>query len=103
MSAPLGLYLVLDVEGRYAGPGVLFCCAGYHRIGSDIVIIARTDSLQQHGYEESLARLRAARDAGGEMSAPLGLHLVLDVEGRYAGPGVLLCCAGYHDPRTHRQ
>jgi hypothetical protein len=25
----------------------------------------------------------------GEMSAPLGLYLVLDVEGRYAGPGNL--------------
>lgn len=37
------------------------------RIGSDIVIIARTDSLQQHGYEESLARLRAARDAGADV------------------------------------
>ncbi|KAJ5773466.1 Pyruvate/Phosphoenolpyruvate kinase [Penicillium paradoxum] len=37
------------------------------RIGSDIVIIARTDSLQQYGYEESLARLRAARDAGADV------------------------------------
>lgn len=37
------------------------------RIGSDIVIIARTDALQGHGYEESLARLRAARDAGADM------------------------------------
>ncbi|CAI7622628.1 unnamed protein product [Penicillium viridicatum] len=37
------------------------------RIGSDIVIIARTDSLQQHGYEESLARLRAAREAGADV------------------------------------
>ncbi|OOQ83023.1 putative carboxyphosphonoenolpyruvate phosphonomutase [Penicillium brasilianum] len=38
-----------------------------HRIGSDIVIIARTDALQSFGYEESLARLRAARDAGADM------------------------------------
>ncbi|KAE8148315.1 Pyruvate/Phosphoenolpyruvate kinase-like domain-containing protein [Aspergillus avenaceus] len=37
------------------------------RIGSDIVIIARTDALQVHGYEESVARLRAARDAGADV------------------------------------
>ncbi|OQE45983.1 hypothetical protein PENCOP_c001G03492 [Penicillium coprophilum] len=37
------------------------------RIGSDIVIIARTDSLQPHGYGESLARLRAARDVGADV------------------------------------
>jgi methylisocitrate lyase len=37
------------------------------RIGSDIVIIARTDSIQTHGYEESVARLRAARDAGADV------------------------------------
>lgn len=37
------------------------------RIGSDIVVIARTDALQVHGYEESLARLRAARDAGADV------------------------------------
>ncbi|CEJ55907.1 Putative PEP phosphonomutase [Penicillium brasilianum] len=37
------------------------------RIGSDIVVIARTDALQSFGYEESLARLRAARDAGADV------------------------------------
>ncbi|KAJ5933441.1 Pyruvate/Phosphoenolpyruvate kinase [Penicillium verhagenii] len=37
------------------------------RLGSDIVVIARTDSLQGHGYEEALARLRAARDAGADV------------------------------------
>ncbi|XHG06631.1 hypothetical protein AWENTII_009821 [Aspergillus wentii] len=37
------------------------------RMGSDIVIIARTDSLQTHGYEESLARLQAAREAGADV------------------------------------
>jgi methylisocitrate lyase len=37
------------------------------RLGSDIVVIARTDALQSHGYEESLARLRAARDAGADV------------------------------------
>lgn len=34
------------------------------RLGSDIVIIGRTDALQQHGYEEALRRLRAAQQAG---------------------------------------
>ncbi|GAQ07167.1 2,3-dimethylmalate lyase [Aspergillus lentulus] len=37
------------------------------RMGSDIVVIARTDALQGHGYEESVARLRAARDAGADV------------------------------------
>lgn len=37
------------------------------RMGSDIVVIARTDALQKHGYEESLSRLRAARDAGADV------------------------------------
>lgn len=37
------------------------------RIGSDIVVIARTDALQGHGYEEAVARLRAARDAGADV------------------------------------
>lgn len=36
------------------------------RIGSDIIIIARTDALQKYGYEESIARLRAAREAGAD-------------------------------------
>lgn len=38
-----------------------------HRMGSDIVVIARTDALQRHGYDESIARLRAARDAGADV------------------------------------
>lgn len=37
------------------------------RVGSDIVVIARTDALQRHGYDECLARLRAARDAGADV------------------------------------
>lgn len=36
-------------------------------MGSDIVVIARTDALQGYGYEESVARLRAARDAGADV------------------------------------
>lgn len=37
------------------------------RMGSDIVVMARTDGLQSLGYEESLARLQAARDAGADV------------------------------------
>lgn len=35
---------------------------------SDIVIIARTDAFQSYGYDESIARLRAARDAGADVA-----------------------------------
>jgi 2-methylisocitrate lyase-like PEP mutase family enzyme len=38
------------------------------RLGSDIVIIARTDALQSLGYEEALKRLQAARDAGADVA-----------------------------------
>ncbi|KAH8673982.1 Pyruvate/Phosphoenolpyruvate kinase-like domain-containing protein [Xylariales sp. PMI_506] len=38
------------------------------RMGSDIVIIARTDALQSLGYEEALARLRAAVAAGADVA-----------------------------------
>lgn len=38
------------------------------RLGSDIVIIARTDALQSLGLEESLDRLRAAVDAGADVA-----------------------------------
>lgn len=34
---------------------------------SDIVLIARTDANQQHGYDECLTRLRAARDLGADV------------------------------------
>ena len=37
------------------------------KIGSDIVIIGRTDALQKHGYEEAVKRLRAAKEAGAEV------------------------------------
>ncbi|KAK2734351.1 hypothetical protein FQN55_002807 [Onygenales sp. PD_40] len=38
------------------------------RIGSDIVIIARTDSLQSYGYDEAIARLKAAVEAGADVA-----------------------------------
>ena len=44
-----------------------------HRIDSDIIVIARTDALQSHGYDEALARLRAARDAGADVGFLEGL------------------------------
>ncbi|KAF6225968.1 hypothetical protein HO173_012635 [Letharia columbiana] len=34
---------------------------------SDIVLIARTDANQQHGYDECLTRLRAAQDLGADV------------------------------------
>lgn len=37
------------------------------KIGSDIVIIGRTDSLQKHGYDEAVKRLRAAQEAGADV------------------------------------
>lgn len=37
------------------------------RLHSDIVLIARTDALQQHGYEECIDRLKAARDIGADV------------------------------------
>ncbi|KAL4968191.1 isocitrate lyase/PEP mutase family protein [Aspergillus stella-maris] len=58
------------------------------RIGSDIVIIARTDALQGNGYEDSLARLKAAREAGadagfleGISSVEMARQVVADLEG----------------------
>ena len=37
------------------------------RLHSDIVLIARTDALQQHGYQECIRRLKAARDIGADV------------------------------------
>ncbi|KAI8634625.1 carboxyvinyl-carboxyphosphonate phosphorylmutase [Xylariaceae sp. FL1651] len=42
--------------------------AARKRMGSDIVIIARTDALQSLGYEEAIARLRAAVAAGADVA-----------------------------------
>lgn len=58
------------------------------RMGSDIVVIARTDALQKHGYEESLNRLKAAREAGADVgflegitSREMARQVVKDLEG----------------------
>lgn len=37
------------------------------RLRSDIVLIARTDALQQHGYDDCIRRLKAARDLGADV------------------------------------
>ncbi|KAH8765103.1 putative carboxyphosphonoenolpyruvate phosphonomutase [Hyaloscypha sp. PMI_1271] len=41
--------------------------AARHAVGSDIVIIARTDALQSLGYDESIARLRLSKEAGADV------------------------------------
>lgn len=58
------------------------------RLGSEIVVIARTDALQKHGYEDSLNRLRAAREAGADVgflegitSREMAKQVVKDLEG----------------------
>lgn len=38
------------------------------QIGSDLVIIARTDALQTHGFDEAVARLKAAAQAGADVA-----------------------------------
>ncbi|KAL3304330.1 methylisocitrate lyase [Colletotrichum asianum] len=38
------------------------------KIGSDIVVIARTDALQTHGFDEALNRLRTAIAAGADVA-----------------------------------
>ncbi|KAI1085806.1 Phosphoenolpyruvate/pyruvate domain-containing protein [Whalleya microplaca] len=44
------------------------------RMGSDIVIIARTDALQSLGYAEAVARLRAAVAAGADVAFLEGMR-----------------------------
>ncbi|KAF1849491.1 Phosphoenolpyruvate/pyruvate domain-containing protein [Cucurbitaria berberidis CBS 394.84] len=42
--------------------------------GGDVVIIARTDALQGNGYEEAIARLRAAIAEGADVAFLEGVH-----------------------------
>jgi methylisocitrate lyase len=44
------------------------------RAGSDIVLIARTDANQQLGYDESIRRLKGARDIGADVGLLEGFH-----------------------------
>ncbi|KAI1659311.1 Phosphoenolpyruvate/pyruvate domain-containing protein [Daldinia decipiens] len=48
--------------------------AARSRMGSDIVIIARTDALQSRGYEEAVSRLKAAVEAGAEVAFLEGMQ-----------------------------
>jgi methylisocitrate lyase len=43
------------------------------KIGSDIVIIGRTDALQKHGYDEAIRRIRAAQEAGADVGQLEGI------------------------------
>lgn len=43
------------------------------RLGSDCVLIGRTDALQKHGYAEAVKRLKAARDAGADVGQLEGI------------------------------
>ncbi|KAJ9301875.1 hypothetical protein DTO271G3_741 [Paecilomyces variotii] len=61
----LGGKILVDVETFVSR--IRAAVQARQRIGSDIVVIARTDALQKHGYEESLRRLKAARDAGADV------------------------------------
>lgn len=53
--------------------------AARERMGSDVVIIARTDALQSLGYEGALARLRAAVEAGADMAFLEGVRTKEDM------------------------
>ncbi|PQE10984.1 carboxyphosphonoenolpyruvate phosphonomutase protein [Rutstroemia sp. NJR-2017a BVV2] len=50
--------------------------AARKRIGSDIVIIARTDALQGMGYEEAIRRLKFVRDLGADVGFLEGMTSV---------------------------
>ncbi|CZR55321.1 related to carboxyphosphonoenolpyruvate phosphonomutase [Phialocephala subalpina] len=44
--------------------------------GRDIIIIARTDALADHGYEEAMARLKAAVDVGADVAFLEGVRSI---------------------------
>lgn len=46
------------------------------QLGRDIVIIARTDALASHGYDEALSRLQAAVEAGADVAFLEGVSSV---------------------------
>lgn len=50
------------------------------REGGDIVIIARSDALQQYGYEEAVARLRAAIKLGADVAFLEGVESIEQAE-----------------------
>ncbi len=50
------------------------CDAARKRLDDDIVIIARTDSLQGHGFDEAIRRLKAAVAAGADVAFLEGIY-----------------------------
>ncbi|KAK1963349.1 Phosphoenolpyruvate/pyruvate domain-containing protein [Colletotrichum sublineola] len=78
--------LVADADTGYGGPnmvartvtqyvrsGVAVCTSRIRsrrsaRMGSDIVVIARTDAIQTHGFGEAMTRLKAAVAAGADVA-----------------------------------
>jgi methylisocitrate lyase len=64
------------VDAQVYASRIAAAVAARKRVGSDIVIIARTDALQGMGYEEALRRLRIARDAGADVGFLEGMTSV---------------------------
>lgn len=62
---------VVDVETYVARIRAARVVLG--RLGSDAVLIGRTDALQKFGYEEAVRRLRKARDAGADVGQLEGI------------------------------
>lgn len=63
---------VVDVETYIQR--IKACKAAAKRLRSDIVIIARTDALQQRGYSECIERQRRARGEGADMGILEGMN-----------------------------
>ncbi|MEL0019420.1 MAG: isocitrate lyase/PEP mutase family protein [Rickettsiales bacterium] len=73
------------------------------RRNKDFVIIARTDSRAQHGFEEALRRCNAALEAGADMAfleAPQTLDEVRAVPKQVAGPCLLNVVRGGKTPEV---
>ncbi|KAI6784058.1 methylisocitrate lyase [Emericellopsis cladophorae] len=62
----LGGKAVVDVDTFAQRIGAAYQARS--RLGSDIVIIARTDALQTHGFDEAMLRLQAAVQAGADVA-----------------------------------
>ncbi|KAF4126000.1 2-Methylisocitrate lyase, PEP mutase family [Geosmithia morbida] len=62
----LGGKAVVDMETYVQRIGA--ACQARDRLQSDIVILARTDALQTHGYDECVARLKGAVAAGADVA-----------------------------------
>lgn len=50
------------------GTRIRAAVAARHAVGSNVVIIARTDALQTHGYKEAINRLQMALKAGADVA-----------------------------------